>query len=164
MEQLGKSNTTRFVAGALLTVTLLVSGYLLGLTQLPTVPEAEDDSAETMEITKLFEQNTENLKQEIARLKEQIQRQDLLLESILSQLQMPLEQPEQPQEQSDTREVPLHVVPQIITRHDTIWTIAARFQYPPTSEFINQIIELNGVDPRKLQIGQEILIPLGEME
>ena len=49
-----------------------------------------------------------------------------------------------------------------IKPRDTIWGIANRFQSPPSEKFINQIIELNQVDPYRLRIGQDLLIPLNE--
>ncbi|NLM42178.1 MAG: LysM peptidoglycan-binding domain-containing protein [Firmicutes bacterium] len=47
-----------------------------------------------------------------------------------------------------------------IKRHDTIWAIANRFQAPPSQTFINDIIDLNDVDPYRLRIGQDLLVPL----
>ena len=49
-----------------------------------------------------------------------------------------------------------------IRPRDTVWGWADRFQSPPTQKFINEIIELNQVDPYSLSIGQELLIPLSE--
>lgn len=49
-----------------------------------------------------------------------------------------------------------------IKARDTIWDIANRFQSPPSEEFINQIVELNQVDPYRLRIGQDLLVPLNE--
>lgn len=49
-----------------------------------------------------------------------------------------------------------------IKANDTIWGIANRFQTPPSQQFINQIIEINKVDPYRLRIGQDLLIPLND--
>ena len=49
-----------------------------------------------------------------------------------------------------------------IKPRDTIWGIANRFLSPPSEKFINQIIELNQLDPYRLRIGQDLLIPLNE--
>ncbi|MGI6149938.1 MAG: LysM peptidoglycan-binding domain-containing protein [Firmicutes bacterium] len=46
---------------------------------------------------------------------------------------------------------------------DTIWDLARRFSFknPPPKQLIQDILDLNGIaDPRKLQVGQSLFIPL----
>jgi nucleoid-associated protein YgaU len=48
-----------------------------------------------------------------------------------------------------------------LLRGDTIWDLARRFENPPSRGFINAIMDANEIaDPRKLQIGQVIFIPV----
>jgi hypothetical protein len=49
-----------------------------------------------------------------------------------------------------------------IKARDTSSDIANHFQSPPSQKFINQIVELNQVDPYRLRIGQYLLVPLNE--
>lgn len=149
-----------FLAGALLTVSLLISGYTLGVIQFPLETTAETDKEELVFQT------------EIDFLEEQIKKQDQLLTQILAQLN-DLE----PRIETVVEEVYVPVemlvevaqpapatITQFVKRNDTIWTIAERFQKPPSLEYIQAIVDLNQVDPTKLQIGQAILIPLPETE
>lgn len=47
-----------------------------------------------------------------------------------------------------------------IRRGDSIWALASHIENPPSQELIDRIIEVNKIDdPRKLQIGQVIVIP-----
>lgn len=55
MGQRFESTPFRFVAGALLTLALLASGYLLGITQFGPTPEPEPVIAEIAELDKLLE-------------------------------------------------------------------------------------------------------------
>lgn len=47
-----------------------------------------------------------------------------------------------------------------VMRGDTVWGLARHFENPPSAEFIETILEVNQiVDPRKLRVGQELVIP-----
>lgn len=214
----------RFVAGALLTLTLLASGFLLGITQLPASGQAREEvftepelvelagMLERMELslgellTQLQDQLEELeaaqaqlrlMEQSLAQLAEQNTRQERALEEIGQELQALAAQPAPIEVQLAQAEVsaePVQLAPAGVSaeqvqlveaepvpelppaqpdlsklalvaqvkRSESIWTIANRFQSPPSQEFIARIIELNQVDPYRLQIGQDLLIPLAE--
>ncbi len=49
---------------------------------------------------------------------------------------------------------------QIVQRGDSVWSIARRFQNPPSAAFIHAILELNNIqDPLLLRVGTSIIIP-----
>ncbi len=48
-----------------------------------------------------------------------------------------------------------------LIRGDNIWMLARRFEEPPSPQFVQEILRLNDIqDPRRLQIGQTVLIPV----
>ncbi len=48
----------------------------------------------------------------------------------------------------------------IVQPGDSIWSMAKRFQDPPTSTFINRIVEINNIsDPKRIPIGSILIIP-----
>lgn len=55
------------------------------------------------------------------------------------------------------------LVPLIVQKNDTIWGLASRFQSPPSSEFMAEIMAINGITSTTLTIGQKLFVPL-EME
>lgn len=47
-----------------------------------------------------------------------------------------------------------------VMRGDTVWDLACHFENPPSAAFIQKILETNQImDPRKLRVGQVLVIP-----
>lgn len=113
-------------------VTLIFSGYFIGVTKQESPSIFEEKLAFLASLVEILNNRTLQLEQSI----------DNYLWT---------------QASTDSED---RFVSQVVRKNDTIWSIASRFQNPPSGQFIAEIIDINKLQPENLQVGQTILIPI----
>lgn len=174
--------TLPFITGAILTLTLLASGFLLGVTGKPFSDRLEGQVVGKPEVAELTEMiikielsisslagKIDDLEQGLEQLTNHGQGHDAALDTIITEVRSlstnmasvcPVPSPSAPA--ISQHKEPSLALMTTVQDQESIWSIANRYQSPPSQAFIDEIMNLNDINPYQLRVGQKLLIPLAE--